>query len=149
MFAGDKLETIGEGAFAGSGLESFVAPASLRWIGKGTFSGCSALRHADLGACAFRSDDEKNCLAASVFERSGLEDVVLPRALRVIEERAFAGCGRLGSVAFGDSSELEEIGDLAFGGCSSLGDFRLGKRVRELGLLCFWETATEGLEIPQ
>ena len=103
-----ELESIGWGAFADSGLESFVAPASLRWIGRSAFSGCSALRHTDLGACTFCSDDGINCLSTSVFEKSGLEDVVLPRALRAIGERAFAGCGRLGSVAFGGSSELKK-----------------------------------------
>ena len=101
-------------------------------------------------------------LSASTFNNSGLEDVKLPRALRVIEEQTFWNCRNLRSVTFPNGSELEEIreaafqrsglesfaaprslrkiGDMAFSECPELKDFRLTENVQELGWLCLWKT---------
>ena len=95
---------------------------------------------------------------------------MLPRSLRVIGERTFAGYHNLKSVSFGEGSVLEEIkcrafygcglesfeappslkkiGDMAFGKCSSLRDFRLNEDIQELGWLCFWGTQLTDMEIP-
>ena len=51
IFAGNALETIGGGAFAWSGLESFVALASLYKIESLVFANCKNLNHVDLSAC--------------------------------------------------------------------------------------------------
>ena len=52
-----QLEEIRIYAFERCGLESFTAPASLRKIGKEAFTYCRALKHVDLSACTFLSDD--------------------------------------------------------------------------------------------
>ena len=51
IFTGDALEIIGKSAFEGSGLESFTAPKSLRWIGDSAFENCKDLKHVDLSVC--------------------------------------------------------------------------------------------------
>ena len=172
-FAGDALESIGARAFAECPLRSFTAPASLCRIGNHAFCGCKMLKSADLSACLLQHERWRNCartfLEDGAFADSGLCYVVLPRALQVIGERAFAGCRGLRRVTLGEDSSLEEIkartfwgsglesfaapaslrkiGELAFGGCNRLRAFSLNEGVRELGRLCLWTTGVAGLEL--
>ena len=46
---GSKLKRIGNHAFAGTALQSFVAPNSLKSIGEGAFAGCSNLKKIKVG----------------------------------------------------------------------------------------------------
>ena len=144
------LETIKVNAFADSGLESFIAPASLKKIEKNAFMNCQALRHVDLSACTLESDNG-DFFSEEVFKDSSLESIMLPRALRVIGNLAFAHCRHLKSVSFGENPMLEKIeskaffdcglesfeapprlkkiGDMAFGGCGSLREFKLNEGI--------------------
>lgn len=49
IFPGSQLEKIGDGAFAGTNITTFVAPASLREVGYAAFINCKFLEHVDLG----------------------------------------------------------------------------------------------------
>ena len=51
VLLGEGLEVIEREAFMASGLENFVAPASLREIKNSAFKNCGNLRHVDLSAC--------------------------------------------------------------------------------------------------
>lgn len=84
--ADSALESIGETAFAYSRLESFTAPPSLRTIGQEAFFDCSLLRHVDLSGMQRQGSISLSALA---FSRSCLEDIRLPRTLRVIEKGTF------------------------------------------------------------
>ena len=90
----------------------------------------------DLGACAAQSKDEYDFLTRDVFKDSGLESIVLPRMLRVIGERKFAGCKSLKSVTFGENSVLEEIRPKAFYGCG-LESFVAPSSLKKIGALAF------------
>ena len=169
VFTGDGLETIEGDAFMHSGIESFAAPASLKRIGSAAFFDCKNLKHADFGACTLRSGGD-DFFSARVFKNSGLESIVLPRALRVIKERTFLNCENLKSVIFGESPMLEEIGVkaffncalesfsappqlkkigvLAFGMCNALRSFRMNAAIQEMDFLCFWRTVITSLNIP-
>ena len=153
------LETVGWRVFAESELEVFVAPRSLCYIGPLAFSGCDALRHADLSAClSDLLNDRGDLISARAFENSGLESVRLPRTLSNIGTRAFYNCKNIKSIAFYNDPEqneqdssasntsvpesfvapphLRKIGDLAFGNCPALKDFRVNETIWELGWLC-------------
>ncbi len=55
----------------------------------------------------------------SAFENCrDLKSVVIPSGVKIIGERAFAGCVSLGKIAFSD--DLTEIGHSAFASCRSL-----------------------------
>ena len=169
-FAGDALESIGSFAFLRSGLEAFVAPASLHKVGECAFAGCAALRRADLGPCMRdRRSNARVFLCKGAFRESGVEEVLLPRALGTICEETFCACRALRSVVFVDGSALEEvqrmafhgsglrsfavprslrrIGDMAFGDCRALRELRLEPGV-QLGWFCFWRTALPAAMLP-
>lgn len=85
-------------AFCKSGIESFVAPTSLKIIRQCAFYQCKNLKHAQLneGLKILGSDDrpegKKWC---GVFEESALESVKFPSTLKKIEHSAFAYCEHL------------------------------------------------------
>ena len=79
-----QLEKIKAWTFYNCGLESFIAPASLKKIGKNAFMDCLALKHVDLSACTFLSDD--NPMFGDAFDISRLESIVLPSTLKVIRD---------------------------------------------------------------
>lgn len=71
-YAGEsKLERIGRRAFLRSGLESFIAPESLREIGEGAFLRCSALRSIYL-------NDELEILGTHCFRGVPATEVRVP-----------------------------------------------------------------------
>ena len=108
----DGLREIGLFAFSGSGIDSFVAPRSLRTIRQGAFYNCRNLKYVQLneglevlGTDEYPSDRGLYC---GVFEGSALESVTLPSTLRRIGYRAFIGCEKLEAVSLPDG--LEKIG---------------------------------------
>lgn len=173
MFSGNELQSIGTQAFARSGLTEFIAPYSLQEIGEYAFARCPFLKRVDLSAC-LQCDDcetaEQNFLARSVFGGSGLEDIRLPRALKVINTYTFAMCKNLKSISFDADSALEEIGLRAFWKsglesftappslkkisvgaffqCCKLKDLVLNEDLQELGWMCLWMTPLYYVTLP-
>ena len=90
----------------------------------------------DLGACTLGPGDQTSFLQDGVFPCSGLESIVLPRTLRVIGERKFAGCKNLKYISFGEDSELEEIGQQAFYGCG-FESFVAPPKLKKIGAVAF------------
>ena len=123
------------------------------------------MRRVDLSACLQCSDSEadtRSFLSRSVFGGSGLEEIRLPRALKVIGMYTFALCKNLKSVSFDADSALEEIGIRAFWGsglesfstppsmkkiepcaffqCRELKNIALNEGLEEFGWLSLWMT---------
>ena len=99
-----RLETIGLGAFAQSGIVSFRAPAALRRVCQNAFCSCKSLLTAELNegleelgskldAQARANGDTETCFG--VFEDSALQRVVLPSTLKVIHACTFNFCSAL------------------------------------------------------
>ena len=109
---------MGEGAFAGSGIESVKLPRALRVIRERVFAQCSNLKEVIFGM-----DSAVEEISAWAFWGSGLESFTTPPALK-------------------------KIGDLAFGNCPALRNFRLNEEVQELGWLCLWGTGVTELKLP-
>ena len=103
------LEALGKYAFMKSGLKSFTAPVSLKRIEDEAFAYCKNLRHADFSASTLQPEDGCNYFSPRIFELSGLESIVFPSTLRVIEAKLFYNLESLKSIEFGDDSQLEEI----------------------------------------
>ena len=102
----EGVEGIGESAFSGlKGLKSIVIPASVKFIGEQAFYGCSKLT-------------EVHVLGGET-----------------IKNRAFANCGKLETIEFGDN--VVNIGQWVCEDCPKLSRVTIGEKVEQIGQYAF------------
>ena len=65
------------------------------------------------------------------FENEDVVAIVLPDTVKMIEETAFNGCGKLKYVYFG--SGLKETGNMVFGFCKSIEKVELPEGIERIG----------------
>lgn len=104
------LKTIGKRSFDNCNKASIALPQGLSSIGESSFSYCKKL-HQPLPQAL-------TSIGEGAFLFSGLEEVVLPKGIKVIEKSVFARCESLKSIEIPDS--VETIGQRAFSGCCCL-----------------------------
>ena len=127
MFPNDSaLESIEDECFRESGIESFVAPPSLKRIGTNAFSECKHLRKVVLN----EGLDELN----SSLGGSEVEVVELPSTLRKLQSWEFQNCVSLKSIRL--PWGLEEIEDHCFKG-SGIEEVMIPSTVEKIGKLAF------------
>lgn len=139
-------------------LESVRLPASMYVLDPSAFSYCPRLReicveegnedYDSRGGCnAVMKTEEsilvKGCMGTripgettAIGQRAfsgvqGLDTLVVPEGVKVIESGAFADCSGLRRICLPNS--LERMGGLAFHGCSSLGEVHIPEGVRHIG----------------
>lgn len=116
----NRLETIADYAFRGSGIEVFAPDCPLYSIGRNVFYGCE-----------------------------NLKKVVLPASLTVLKEYAFSGCTALTEVDMTACVRLAKLDNRLFNGCTSLQSFALPENLTEIASYCFAGcTAIESLTVP-
>ena len=124
-----SVTSIGDWAFAGSGLTSVTIPNSVTSIGDAAFYGCGFLTSVTIpnGSSAFESSNLTSITIPNSVTRIGdnaffccfgLTTLSIPNSVTTIGNSAFDTCINLTSVSIGNSVTI--IGDYAFGGCSSL-----------------------------
>ena len=122
--ATSKITSVGQYAFAGTGLTSFTAGAGLKMINVGAFSGCTSLDTVDLSGSS--SDLAKTMSDKLFYGCSALKKVVFMNGCTKIGDHTFAGCSSLTTldkvfVATGSvNNTITTIGYYAFSGCSAL-----------------------------
>ena len=142
--------SIGSSAFEDcTGLAGDLSiPASVASIGRGAFRGCGGLARVEIPACVLRTGFR------SVFDVSGITNVVMLGGVTRIGDSEFSGMRRLtgvtipdgvasiGASAFRDCIGLTEIvlppgvahvGEAAFKGCSGLAAVTIPDGVTEIG----------------
>ena len=97
--ASSSLKRVGAHAFANTGLESFVAPRSLRTIRTGAFRDCKSLKEV-------RLNEGLESLGEGAFQDSGLEMVYIPATLRVLPRQTFSNCWCLRRVEVAEGCRL-------------------------------------------
>ena len=97
---GSRLEMVGTYAFAGTALESFTAPRSLRRIDAGAFANCRNLREAML-------NEGLQYIGESAFYGSGVETVYIPSTLREMPKGALFRCGSLKRVEVAEGCKVD------------------------------------------
>ncbi len=165
---GNNLKTIGEYAFAGSGIGTVEIPAGVS-VGIGAFGMCQNLTEVILNAGVDMSDGYTTTYLTGVFAScENLESVEIKDGVTKIPSFAFHGCTKLNEINFpatltkiGDTAFVEtavtavdvpggvtEIGDEAFAWCASLKTVRIGAGEKTIGQGCFQKCfSMETLEI--
>ena len=113
----DGLQTIGTSAFNNcEALTSITLPNSLTTIGERAFQGCTALTSVTLPADAKLTTIEQGAF----YTCEMLTSITLPEGLQTIGGNVFNTCGKLPSITIPKS--VTTIGDGAFAYCSALKD---------------------------
>lgn len=141
----DETESIGNSAFAGSGLTSFTVGKNVKTISAYAFEGC-----ADLAALSFAEDGAISEIGASAFENCvSLAEISLADTVSVLGFRAFAGCTALESAYI--SSSLSQMGAYAFTGDTALASVTFGDGALLVGDFAFsiFERTEEGMQLSE
>ena len=65
----------------------------------------------------------------TIYQMSGIKNIVIPKTMRKIDDHAFENCDTLLSVTFEEGCCVESIGDMAFYSCKKLTNFIIPKTV--------------------
>ncbi len=126
----ERLETIGDYAFAGANIESIEIPSRVTAIGEGIFTECTSLREISLPEGITSIGD----MAFAYCEE--LQKISLPSGLTSIGELAFAYCESLTELSIPES--VTDIGDNAFS-CTAIKDITIPPGVTNMGICLFQE----------
>ncbi|MCQ2288642.1 MAG: leucine-rich repeat protein [Muribaculaceae bacterium] len=146
-FRGNKLTSIGNAAFGGSGLTSVSIPASVTFIDYGAFMNCRALTRVTLPegmetlpdhvlyGCSSLKDIKLPAslkqLGASSLGYTGITSLVVPEGVTTIGNGAVAECQSLKSITL--PASLTTIDDYGIYGCPELKNIRLPRGLKTLG----------------
>ena len=119
----DGLVSIGEFAFAYSGIQEISLLDSLVSLGRYAFASCSQLREIELSPNLTR-------IPRGAFLFSGLESVEIPEKVTVIEAEAFARCASLDRVQL--PSQITSVPEFCFYD-SSIREANLPSQVEYIG----------------
>ena len=129
-------KTIGNYLFSGcTSLSSVTLPEQLQTIPQSMFSSCVSL-------VEIPWPKEVKTIGNSAFSRCGVEHLVIPDTVEVIEMYAFRYCEKLQSVQL--SGSVRSIGAMAFEQCIALKDVVFAEGLEGLGRLAF--TSCDSLE---
>lgn len=136
----ESIEIINEDAFRSvRGLEEVKLPNTIKSIGKDAFYMCENLKKINL-------PDSIESIGKNAFYNCGLERIVLPQKLTILENSVFRGCDKLKEVIFNE--ELIEIKDQAFTECIALKTINLPSSLKKLGYECFSYSGLVKVVIP-
>lgn len=130
--SGEKITSLGTGAFAGTIIDSFIFSDELTKIPEGCFE--------ETPLTSIIIPESVTVIGTNAFLNcKNLESVVLSDNLKTIEKSAFRYCTSLSSIDFPES--LVEIGAYAFDMCEKLsGEIRLEKNLVYVGKQAFGST---------
>ena len=137
----NSVTSIGDWAFDGcSGLTSITIPNSVTSIGENVFYRCSGLTSIIVNGDNNCYDSRDNCNAiietASNTLIAGCKNTIISNSVTNIGDRAFDGCSGLTSITIPNS--VTSIGDWAFDGCSGLTSITIPNSVTSIGDFAFF-----------
>ena len=115
-----QIYSIGERAFAGSGLEQIL----------------------------FEKDSRLAEICAEAFSATGLKSIEIPREVSLIGRSAFSGASLLSSVTFTEDSNLRFIGNQAFLGTAQLSEILLPEGLETVGDEAFARSGLNEVTVP-
>ena len=122
-------------------LVSVVLPATLDYVGSGTFENCYSLENVVIpeGIESIQFKAFKHC--------HSLKEVTIPSTVAWLSDETFAYCLALETVNL--SEGLEKIEDGVFAGCEALKALVIPRTVESLGQHVFLNSGLENIEIPE
>lgn len=141
--------SIGNNAFAWSGLTEIVIPKAVGMLGNNVFNRCTSL-----ATVTFEAGANPEC-GTSLFSYTAISGVTLPEGLDTISNYMFQGCGNLTSVTI--PTTVKTIGLSAFDSCKSLAkitfatyekDGKYYSNVNSIGNNAFSKTAITSFTFP-
>lgn len=129
----DSVRTVGEEAFAYSGIPSFDFGGELVSVGKEAFKGSAITSLTLTGSLEVGERAFEDCVKLETVE-FGLD---------VLPERLFSGCTGLKSI----SIDVREIPGGAFENCASLANVSFGEKLQKIGEDAFAGSGLTALEI--
>ncbi len=158
----DGVKRIGSGAFlCCDALVNIELSEALTELGDFAFAGCESLARV-----AFNGDKLKSIPDRAFYGCSALTRVILPEGTESIGKRAFSGCGSLTSFYHG--KPLTALGEYAFegcekmtsmtvtaptipgrvfAGCSALEYLTLGKGVKTIDAMAFYNSGIKSVDL--
>ena len=124
----DNVTRIGEGAFENSSLTTAILGEGITEIEQQTFSGCTSLTSINI-------PDEVTTIGNNAFSGCGLTAITIPDNVEEIGEYAFSGNSSLTTVMLGDG--ISEIAEGTFNACSSLTSIIIPDWVTNIGNQAF------------
>ncbi len=129
-----SVTSIGDWAFANSGLTDMTIPSLVKTVGTGAFSGCSNLKYLGVGSSVeevgeFAFKDCTSLLSIAYYESP----------FKTVPTGMFQGCTALTSTCTPPAAEV--IGENAYKDCSSITHARIFKNVKEIKQNAFEGTA--------
>ena len=102
--------SIGQSAFANTGITSVTIPASVTSIGEDAFYYCN-----NLETVTFAPNSELTSIGMNAFRDTGITSITIPASVTSIGGYAFTHCSNLTTVTFAENSQLTSIGTFVFG----------------------------------
>ena len=144
-FENDRLDSIGDSAFAGCVKLSFISFSDMHIgsIGARAFAGCSSLI-----SLSIKKPAEIGALGEGCFQNSGLEStgLGLVKGLTSIPADAYEGCQNLSDTGLGQNQQIASVGNWAFANCPNLHltGLETNTSVSQLGEGCFFRSNLDG-----
>ena len=144
-FENDRLDSIGDFAFAACAKLSFISFSDMHIgsIGAQAFAGCSSLT-----SLSIKKPAEIGALGEACFMKSGLESTGLGnvKGLTSIPADAYEGCQNLSDTGLGQNQQIASVGNWAFANCPNLHltGLETNISVSQLGDGCFSGSNLDG-----
>lgn len=129
----DSVRTVGEEAFAYSGIPSFDFGGELVSVGKEAFKGSAITSLTLTGSLEVGERAFEDCVKLETVEYG----------LDILPERLFSGCTGLKSI----SIDVKEIPEGAFENCAALANVSFGEKLQKIGEDAFAGSGLTALEI--
>ena len=125
----ESLTSIGNSAFASTGLKAVSIPETITEFGKNIFYQCADLETAQL-------PDNMTAIPEELFQSChSLQNFNFPEHLTTIEHGAFMGCWSLDNIAIPET--VTTLGDTCFASCKNLTEIHIPDSVTEIGDAAF------------
>ncbi len=155
-FFPDNITRIGNSAFYGTNLKSFVIPKTVTYLGVEAFGLCKNLEEISLPVTLERIDSQaflsgpkkiifedgwKSIPDSVCYSASNATEIIIPDSVTSIGDKAFFGCSKLTSIEL--PRGVRKIGQEAFYCCKALKEITIPSVVDTIGENAFKESITK------